>query len=215
MVSWWTTATEIGALARTALSMPLEALLPVDQFDGDAPHPTPVVLVHGLFGHPTNFLTLANALSARGIRNLATFRYTPRLDYPRLAAALRHRIDAIRAATGVAAVDVVGHSLGGLVARYLIETGDGALVRRLTTIGAPYYAGALPPCELAIFAGQDALVPVPDRRRGPQGHILVVPDCGHVGLLYHPAVLAAVTSFLSVLPARTKEPSSPRVRAAA
>jgi pimeloyl-ACP methyl ester carboxylesterase len=54
-------------------------------------------------------------------------------------------------------VDVVGHSLGGLVARYLVEIGNERRVRRLVTLGAPYYGERRPAQELAIFAAHDAL----------------------------------------------------------
>ena len=124
-------------------------------------HPTPVVLVHGLFGDPTNFLGLRRFLERRGIRRFASFAYLPRIDYPRLAAELGDRIDAVRRDTGAAAVDVVAHSLGGLVARYLVAAGDGERVRRLVTLGSPYWLSPNPSQELAIFAAHDALVPPP------------------------------------------------------
>ena len=90
-------------------------------------------------------------------------------------------------------VDVVGDSLGGLVARHLVELGDGSRVRRLVALGSPYYSEQRPARELAISATHDALVPPPADTRS---RAMVVKDCGHLNLLHHPAVLHAVARFL-------------------
>src|SRR5262249_1450697 len=65
----------------------------------------------------------------------------------------------------------------------------GSRVRRLVTLGAPYYSERRPARELAIFAAHDPLVPPPADERG---RMIVVEDCGHLNLLRHPAVLHAV-----------------------
>jgi pimeloyl-ACP methyl ester carboxylesterase len=94
-------------------------------------------------------------------------------------------------------VDVVGHSLGGLLARYVVETDGERLVRRLVTLAAPYTWHRNPPQELAIFASDDLIVPAPPRAGTGRQRTLVVPDCGHLGLLCHPHVLRAVGAFLT------------------
>ena len=203
MISFRVVGTEVSALSAAALSMPLRLVLARDRFDAGAPHPTPVVLVHGFLGDPTNFLLLRTYLSASGIENFATFSYPPRFDYQRLARRLGQSIEALCLATGVSQVDVVGHSLGGLVARYLIEMDEAAPVRRLVTLGAPYFANPLPTQELAIFAAFDPFIPPPHPVYGPHaahlaggGALSIVPDCGHWGLLYHPAALRETVAFL-------------------
>src|SRR5207249_4134636 len=120
--SWRTLRAEISALASLTLTTPFGWLIRDDEtFDPGAPHPIPVVFVHGLFGNPTNFLALRSFLAARGVLNFSSFSYRPRIDLQRLAPELGDTLDAMRNATGAHQVDVVGHSLGGLVARYLIE----------------------------------------------------------------------------------------------
>jgi pimeloyl-ACP methyl ester carboxylesterase len=198
MMSLTTAGTELRALATAALSMPLRLVRPAARFEPDAAHPTPVVFVHGFLGDRTNFLALGQSLEERGIRNFTSFAYTPRFDYQRLAAELGREIDRLCASTGIDEVDIVGHSLGGLVGRYLVDMGDRAPVRRLVTLGAPYYASVMPACELAIFAADDPLIPAPPPRRAERGRVVVVPACGHLGLLYHPSVHAAVGDFLAV-----------------
>ena len=191
-----TVATELSALGRLVLSMPLRPWLARDGFDVRAPHPTPVILVHGLLGDPTNFLALRKALFDSGVRNVFSFSYWPRLDYQRLAVQLAGAIEELCEETGAPEVDVIGHSLGGLVARYLIEMGHGGRVRRLVTLGAPYFEPRTLPQELGIFAAQDVLIPAPHPTYGPRGRVVVIQHCGHWGLLYHPSVLGRVARFL-------------------
>jgi pimeloyl-ACP methyl ester carboxylesterase len=186
---------ELWALSRMALSFFSDAQH--DAFDPGVCHPTPLVLVHGLFGSAANFLSLRQFLSTRGLGNFATFSYPPRLDHQRLAVLLGRRIAAVCRATGSQYVDVVGHSFGGLVARYLVEMQDGGPVRRLITLGSPYFSNRLAAQELAIFGANDPLVTPPGPAHGPRGRVLLVLRCGHLGLLCHRAVLAAVFGFLS------------------
>ena len=188
---------ELWAFSRMALSFFSDAQRPHDAFDPAVRHATPLVLVHGLFGSPANFLSLRQFLSTRGLGNFATFSYPPRLDHQRLAVLLGRRIAAVCQVTGSPHVDVVGHSFGGLVARYLVEMQDGGPVRRLITLGSPYFSNRLAAQELAIFGANDPLVTPPEPAHGPRGRVLLVLRCGHLGLLCHRAVLAAVFGFLS------------------
>src|SRR2546426_7293377 len=116
---WQAVGREMAALGTAALSMPLRLLLPEERFDPSVPHPTPVVFVHGFLGDPTNFLGLRRFLATRGVRNFASFSYSPRLDYHRLARQLERMIEDTCAASGYVRVDVVGDRLGGLAARRL------------------------------------------------------------------------------------------------
>jgi pimeloyl-ACP methyl ester carboxylesterase len=198
MMALRTATTELSALATTALSM-VSGLIGGSNggWDLDAPHPTPVVFVHGFLGHATNFRILGQTLADAGARNTAQFSYGPTLDYQRLAGQLGRTIEEVCAATGARRVDVVGHSLGGLAARYLLDSGDGERVRRLVTLGSPYYASVMPARELAIFAADDPLIPLPEADRLAQERVKVVPECGHLGLLYHPEVLREVCTYLT------------------
>ncbi len=196
-LSWRTARAELAALAAVALALPLRFLFRVEPFDPEAPHPTPVVFVHGFLGDLTNFLVLRNFLAARGIRNFSSFSYRPRINPQPLAFRLARTLEAVCTATGAKQVDVIGHSLGGLVARSLIEIGEGHRVRRLVTLGAPYYTNRVPEQELAIFAANDALVPAPHPIYRPHGRTRVVPECGHLGLLYHPTALREVARYLT------------------
>ena len=204
MISLRTLSTEASALGTAALSLPLRFVIRQQSFDPAAPSATPVVLVHGFLGDATNFLLMRSYLAAQGMWNFASFSYLPRLDYQRLACQLGRAIEDLCLATGAREVDVIGHSLGGLVGRYLLEMHPDHRIRRLVTLGAPYFANPLPLQELAIFAAADVLIPPPHPVYGPHaahvargGRVVVVPDCGHWGLLYHPAVLRESAAFLA------------------
>ena len=187
---------ELSELATVLTSTPLHAVLPDEELDSKAPKRTPVVLVHGLFGAPTNFAVLRRFLLTCGIGHFAAFRYRPRLHYPRLVVRLAEFIEDVCRTTGAPQVDVVGHSLGGLIARGVMASGHAARVRRLITLGAPSLGPAKAPQELAVYGAADPIIPVPDTVHGTRDRVLVVPGCGHLGLLDHPAVLHAVATFL-------------------
>ncbi|MEV5465667.1 alpha/beta fold hydrolase [Streptomyces griseoincarnatus] len=100
-----------------------------------AAHPRPVVLVHGTFGNSVdNWLGLAPYLKNRGYCVFS-------LDYGQLpgvpffhglgpveksAEQLDAYVDRVRAATGAAKADVVGHSQGGMMPRYYLKFLGGA-----------------------------------------------------------------------------------------
>jgi pimeloyl-ACP methyl ester carboxylesterase len=195
---------EIAAIGRAALWLGTRRGRAHRPFDDHAPHPTPVMLVHGFLGDRSNFQAIERGLTARGVTNVAYFQYPPRLDWPRLATRLGRAIDELRRATGVRRVDVIGHSLGGLVARYLVDMCPTAPVRRLATLGAPYFGTPMPANELAIFGAHDPIVPVPHPEYGPHaphmrpgGRVVVVPDCAHWGLLVHEHVVHEVARFFT------------------
>ena len=204
---------EMGAFVASTLAMGLQS--GTDSLEAESPHRTPVVLVHGLFGSVTNFHALRRTLDAAGVRRFVSFSYGPRIDYQRLASELGDRIAAVCERTGASEVDVVGHSLGGLVGRYLVEHGDGARVRRLVSLGSPWYGHRFPTRELVLFGSDDWLIPAPDPVRVRGGAMEVVAGCGHLNLLYHPPVLERVAAFLTAPLRRLRLPVGGGARRAA
>jgi triacylglycerol esterase/lipase EstA (alpha/beta hydrolase family) len=186
-------AGELAALAQVVVSLPLRGLATHTLAERDD-HPVPVVLVHGILGDPTNFAMLRRHLARHGIRRFSSFAYRPRLDYQRIARDLAAHVDAVRRETGAEQIDIIAHSLGGLVSRYFMQTGGARHVRRIVTLGTPYLAHANPAQELAIFAAHDALVPPPVD--GTRRRMRVIGTCGHLGLLTDARVLAEIVRFL-------------------
>lgn len=104
------------------------------------PERRPILLLHGYAQHPGNFLWIARRLRRDGWSHVYTLRHAPMFgDIERSAARLGAAVDRIRAATGAASVDVVAHSMGGLVARaYVCTRGSGCGIARLVTLGTPH-----------------------------------------------------------------------------
>lgn len=101
---------------------------------------TPVVLVHGLADNRSIFAVLRRALHRQGFADVHLFDHNPLGgDIRSKAELLDHHIARVRAQTGAPYVHVVGHSLGGLVARYHAQLIDrGAHVRTVVTLGTPH-----------------------------------------------------------------------------
>jgi len=100
----------------------------------------PVVLVHGLVDNRSVFTVMRRALRRRGFAQVCTWNYSPlQRDVQSAAEALGRHIERICRETGHERVHVVGHSLGGLVARYLVQRlGGDARVESLVTLGTPH-----------------------------------------------------------------------------
>lgn len=126
--------------------------------DPSGSRPRPVVLVHGTWENRyDNWASLAPRLKADGYCVFAlnygddadsAAGLLPALkgtnDIAESAEELAEFVDDVRAATGVAKVDIVGHSQGGLMARqYLKFEGGADKVQRLVTLGATHHGTTL------------------------------------------------------------------------
>jgi pimeloyl-ACP methyl ester carboxylesterase len=144
------TALEVAILAGHLLLYPAgisqerRALPPAPSPDGAARLPAqdrpPVVLLHGFMDNRSVFLMLRRALAQHGRHRIESLNYSPLTCDIRTAAELLGRhIEEICERTGSRQVDVVGHSLGGLIARYYVQRLGGDLrVRTLVTLGTPH-----------------------------------------------------------------------------
>jgi pimeloyl-ACP methyl ester carboxylesterase len=101
---------------------------------------TPILLVHGLVDNRSIFTLLRRALQRRGFGRVLTLNYSPFTQDVRTAAArLERLVERTCEQTGYERVHVVGHSLGGLVARYYVQRmGGDARVHTLVTLGSPH-----------------------------------------------------------------------------
>jgi pimeloyl-ACP methyl ester carboxylesterase len=101
---------------------------------------TPVVLVHGFTDNRSVFTLMRRGLRRRGFTSLCTFGYAPWLDDVRRAATdLGRHVEQVCEATGHERVHVVGHSLGGLIARHYAQLqGGDERIAALVTLGSPH-----------------------------------------------------------------------------
>ncbi|MFJ9868486.1 esterase/lipase family protein [Streptomyces sp. NPDC101165] len=100
----------------------------------------PVVLLHGFIDNRSVFVLLRRNLVRNGRQRVESLNYSPLTCDIRTAAELLGRhVEEICERTGNAQVDIVGHSLGGLIARYYVQCLGGDLrVRTLVTLGTPH-----------------------------------------------------------------------------
>ncbi|MFG2553577.1 lipase family alpha/beta hydrolase [Streptomyces sp. NPDC048581] len=107
----------------------------------------PVVLLHGFIDNRSVFVLLRRSLAQHGRHQVESLNYSPLTCDIRTAAELLGRhIEEICERTGSRQVDIVGHSLGGLIARYYVQCLGGDLrVRTLVTLGTPHSGTSVVP----------------------------------------------------------------------
>lgn len=136
---------------------------------------TPILMIHGLIDNRSIWTLMQRGLRSRGFHDLTTLNYSPIVSDIRVAAAhLGEEVERIVAETGYERIHIIGHSLGGLIARYYVTrlAGD-ERVHTLVTLGTPhsgtYAAYAWPTRLVAQMRPDSGLIeelrkPVPDCR---------------------------------------------------
>ncbi len=101
---------------------------------------TPILLLHGLVDNRSIFALLRRQLRRRGFGRIWTMNYQIwTADVRSAARQLGATIEAICEQTGYERIHVIGHSMGGLIARYYVQRLDGdGRVHTLVTLGTPH-----------------------------------------------------------------------------
>jgi hypothetical protein len=101
---------------------------------------TPILLVHGLVDNRSIFTLLRRTLRRRGFGRVIPLNYSPLTqDIRSVAAQLSRLVEKTCEETGYERVHVIGHSLGGVIARYYVQClGGDARVHTLCTLGSPH-----------------------------------------------------------------------------
>lgn len=188
-----------------------------------------VVLVHGYLANRSTLFPIAAYLRFRGVEQVLTFNYSSSAGVEQAALTLR---EYLRRHVRGGRIDLVCHSLGGLVARvYIQELGGARRVDRCVTLGTPhrgtynsYWLNSRVGSELrpdsALLSrlhGSRArassvrflsLVAGSDNLVVPRVFAsheqeIHVPDLGHVSMLFSPRVLGMVADHL-VTPEATR-----------
>lgn len=178
-----------------------------------------LVFVHGLAANRSGFLPLQGYLRFNGFDRQLAFNYRSAGSIEAHALLLKQFLtEHVRGGR----IDLITHSLGGLVARYYLQALGGARrVDRLITLGTPHHGShaanfipsrfvrqllpegpfiqhlnALPVPEglqvTSIAAGRDLLVQPVDSSHCPFGEVVHFEDMGHVELLFRPLVMGEV-----------------------
>lgn len=181
-----------------------------------------VVFVHGLAANRASVFPLQTYLYARGFKRQYSYSYSTTGSIEQCAMELKERMD--RDIKG-GRIDIVAHSLGGLVSRFYLQAlGGDRRVSRLVTLGTPHrgtHATAYMPTPLvrqmspessfirhlnalpdpdclvtSIGVQGDAIVLPPSASQAPFGNYHHFDGLGHTAMMLSPSVLRRVQSGL-------------------
>jgi triacylglycerol lipase len=185
----------------------------------------PVLLVHGCLCNRGLWWWLRRGLRADHPA-VATLNLEPPLaGIDHFVAQLHQRIEALVAETGAAQVELVSHSMGGLVARAYLQQHGSARVSKLVTIAALHRgteiarlvpgrnAREMQPDSIwlrrlnaseepriaaaTVWSRSDECVVPHDSGRLPGAREYILPALGHIGLTWSPAVLRILQKELA------------------
>ena len=175
-----------------------------------------VVLVHGFCASAGVFRPLRAKLEREAGARIATFTHAPCVGVRRIAQSLAELVSRIPSGTRIT---VVGHSLGGVVARwYVQEMGGHARVERTISLGSPFGGVDVPRYLVGTDLHEESTLLKRLRDRAPEfdvphtsviaaedrvvvgsktaclgvGDVVVLPDRGHNTLLFDEEVAGLV-----------------------
>lgn len=182
---------------------------------------TPTILLHGLFVNRACWFWFRSRLNRLGCENIVTINLSGFHSEEVLTELLAKKIDELRHRLGVNKVNLVGHSMGGIIARnYVQRRGGQDKVDRLVFLGTPHQGSKLTPfsfmplgkllmpgseflCRLNnepapvgvqvvnIFTRKDNMVLPNTSAQLTWGTQVELDDMGHTSLIYRAAAIAA------------------------
>jgi pimeloyl-ACP methyl ester carboxylesterase len=185
----------------------------------------PVVCVHGYMQNRVDFIALARQLGRSGAGDIYGFNYPWFDTVEKNAARLSRFVEAVRRERGVARVDIVAHSLGGIVTMKMLQDGGDKFVRKVVTIASPHggvaWTGPIPgacgphlrassaivlgrseerlsiPC-LSVYSTHDNVVHPPETSSLVKrgGSDVAIGGVGHLSILFSREAMGAVSGFL-------------------
>ncbi len=190
-----------------------------------APARRPVLLVHGYMCNRAYWWWFRRKLRERGHAVATITLETPFSSIDHLAAELDRRIEALVAETGCDRVDIVSHSMGGLVTRTYMRMKGHRRIGRFVALAAPHHGtvlahlglGAnarqmqvgsawleelnrapLPPIPIvSIWSTGDEVVAPQDSSQLAGAKEIVLPAMGHVAFAFSETVVDLVDAELA------------------
>lgn len=219
-------AAETAFLALTVVLHPL-GWIPFKEQPRPENRETPIILLHGLFHNRACWLWMKFRLRRKGFPNLITINLPPWKNVETLTERVVTKVDELRVKEGFERVHLVGHSMGGIIARNYVQIRGGASkVESCILLGAPNLGSKLAPFAVSqlgrqlmpgseflkrlaqtplpagvsmvsIFTRHDNMVLPPTNARLEGAINEEIQGMGHTSLLYHPRAIHAVVETLS------------------
>jgi pimeloyl-ACP methyl ester carboxylesterase len=190
--------------------------------DGPATITNPVILVPGYLSTGDGWAALVRSLHRDGVVHVFVLRYdTLAAGVPDAAGVLAEAARTAMTRTGRPGVHLVGHSLGGVVARYAVQRlGLDAVARSVLMVATPHHGTWMArfgpgPSAAALRPGSAILAALPPLASTPGVHwadvhggadlvvsarrvagAVSVPAYGHLGILHAPELGDAVLRHL-------------------
>ncbi len=118
----------------------------------------PVLFLHGLFLNRSCWFVTKLRLRLMGFTNLHSINLTPLSDIETLTEKVALKVDSLRHACNCEKVHLVGHSMGGVIARNFIQIRGGAnKVEQCVIFGTPNKGSKLAPFAVTRLA--EAVIP--------------------------------------------------------
>jgi len=224
-IAIWLLLQESACLLVTILLRPFgwfPARLPA-RAQGSLP---PIILLHGLFQNRSCLFWLQHRLRSAGYRQVISINTPPWRDLETLTELLAKKVDELRIRLKVDKVILVGHSMGGMIARnYVQNRGGAANVERVVTLGSPHHGSKLAPFALSpmgktllpgseflrrfnsgpwpqdlpivsVYTRYDNIVMPAELARMDGARSVELDGMGHTALLFHPRSLQTVVEAL-------------------
>jgi triacylglycerol esterase/lipase EstA (alpha/beta hydrolase family) len=119
---------------------------------------TPVLFLHGLFLNKSCWTVMKLRLKLLGVTNLHTINLPATRDVETLTEKVALKVDTLRHTYKCEKVHLVGHSMGGVIARNFVQIRGGAdKVEQCIIIGAPNKGSKLSP--FAVMKLSEAIMP--------------------------------------------------------
>lgn len=193
------------------------------------PRGTPVLLIHGYGANGGFWAHLSDMLEHERISHTTVNLEPMTASIDDYAAQVERAVQALRKATGAHKVAIVGHSMGGLVARAWLRRHGASDVARVITLGTPHHGTGLASmgvgsnarqmqlsCEwlqqleafdreqrglfTSIYSYHDNIIAPQTSCHLPGAKNIPFGGIGHVALGRHPAILQRVVAEILSIP---------------
>lgn len=220
-IAIWMIILETGCLLLTLLLRPFGWTHSDGPSDADASKP-PIILLHGLFQNRSCLYWLQYRLRKAGYSQTISINTPPWRDLETLTEELAKKVDELRIKLKTDKFILVGHSMGGIIARnYVQNRGGAAYVSDMISLGSPHHGSKLAPFAVSnmgksllpgskfliefnkvawpketravsIYTRYDNIVLPADSSRMEEAQNIELNGMGHTGLLFHPGAIQAV-----------------------